>query len=533
MTGGTGWRAIPVLLSALLPAVAAGQEQSPRAAPAALRPGTIARCLVHPGPEALALVAAGLGDPRADVRAAAARAALVLGLPAAAPDVSRALTVEGDVGAATEEVQALARLAGTDADPVLLDAAARLAPALAGSVADALARTRGWGALVLVPKLRAAGLKSLEPTLRIATLGNPEALVPVAAAAVGAGDAATWRVLLQAALDARFAMPEGLLLASMTAPTRGVRQAVYEHLAELAAEKPMSEALRAALESAPERVDDTEPGVAFACELAGRAAGATARGREDLLLRLEPEHRPAFAARPALLRLLTEGEAKTLARVFGARPLPPPASGVGESSIRLASGFPAGFAEDTMRASGCRPGPGEAAAARITYRPDGRPQQVTLLHVPTAPGCQDAAAALFAASVAPSWRLPLLNASDVLVLKFGEEYLRCQDESVALPAGMEITGGTHKPTIKDPKKIRNVSPVYPAAALRERVEGGVVLDATVAPSGCVREVRVVSGHPSLSVAGLLAVAEWRYTPTLLDGRPVPILMRVTVVFRLR
>jgi protein TonB len=87
--------------------------------------------------------------------------------------------------------------------------------------------------------------------------------------------------------------------------------------------------------------------------------------------------------------------------------------------------------------------------------------------------------------------------------------------------------------IKEPKKLKNVPPRYPQAALQARVQGLVILEAVISPTGCVRSLGVVRGIPLLDWAALSAVAEWRYTPTLLNGVPVPVIMTVTVNFRLR
>ena len=38
---------------------------------------------------------------------------------------------------------------------------------------------------------------------------------------------------------------------------------------------------------------------------------------------------------------------------------------------------------------------------------------------------------------------------------------------------------------------------------------------------------------TLDAAALTAVGQWSYTPTLLNGVPVPVIMTVTVTFKLR
>ena len=88
-------------------------------------------------------------------------------------------------------------------------------------------------------------------------------------------------------------------------------------------------------------------------------------------------------------------------------------------------------------------------------------------------------------------------------------------------------------TIKEPAKLRNVSPVYPDLAKQARVQGVVILEATISPRGKVTEVRVLRGVPLLDEAAIAAVKQWEYTPTLLNGVPVPVIMTVTVWFRLQ
>ena len=96
------------------------------------------------------------------------------------------------------------------------------------------------------------------------------------------------------------------------------------------------------------------------------------------------------------------------------------------------------------------------------------------------------------------------------------------------PSGPVRVGGK----IKAPTKVSNVPPVYPEVAKQARVQGVVVLEATISPSGEVSNVRVVNGIPLLNDAAMTAVRQWRYTPTLLNGVPVPVIMTVTVNFRL-
>jgi len=87
--------------------------------------------------------------------------------------------------------------------------------------------------------------------------------------------------------------------------------------------------------------------------------------------------------------------------------------------------------------------------------------------------------------------------------------------------------------IRQPGKIRDAQPIYPMIAQSARVQGTVILEAVIGTDGRVREARVLRSIPLLDQSALDAVRQWIYTPTLLNGVPVPIVMTVTVTFTLR
>lgn len=86
--------------------------------------------------------------------------------------------------------------------------------------------------------------------------------------------------------------------------------------------------------------------------------------------------------------------------------------------------------------------------------------------------------------------------------------------------------------IRQPQKIREVAPVYPAIAQAARVQGIVIIEATIGADGHVINARILRSVPLLDEAALEAVRQWQYTPTLLNGVPVPVIMTVTVQFTL-
>ena len=84
-----------------------------------------------------------------------------------------------------------------------------------------------------------------------------------------------------------------------------------------------------------------------------------------------------------------------------------------------------------------------------------------------------------------------------------------------------------------PKRVYFVEPVYPPIAISARIEATVFLEATIDVNGNVTNMRVLRGHALLDAAAKEAVSKWRYSPTTLNGERVPIIMTVTVTFKLR
>jgi len=97
------------------------------------------------------------------------------------------------------------------------------------------------------------------------------------------------------------------------------------------------------------------------------------------------------------------------------------------------------------------------------------------------------------------------------------------------PPAVRRVGGDIRP----PQKVTDVAPVYPPLARAARVEGIVILEAVIGEDGGVRDVRVLRSVQLLDDAAKDAVRQWRFTPTLLNGEPVPVVMTITVAFKLR
>src|SRR5271169_104063 len=100
--------------------------------------------------------------------------------------------------------------------------------------------------------------------------------------------------------------------------------------------------------------------------------------------------------------------------------------------------------------------------------------------------------------------------------------------AVELPKRPVRIGGDVKP----PRLIYGPAAVYPILASQSHVHGTVVIDAIIDEHGSVVQEKAVSGHPLLIQAALKAVSERKYEPTILDGEPTPVDLRVEVNFQM-
>ena len=80
--------------------------------------------------------------------------------------------------------------------------------------------------------------------------------------------------------------------------------------------------------------------------------------------------------------------------------------------------------------------------------------------------------------------------------------------------------------------LSKVAPVYPPDAKKARVTGSVVLEAMIGKDGNVENLKVVSGPSMLQQSAMDAVRQWTYKPYLLNGDPVEIKTKITVVYSL-
>jgi periplasmic protein TonB len=96
------------------------------------------------------------------------------------------------------------------------------------------------------------------------------------------------------------------------------------------------------------------------------------------------------------------------------------------------------------------------------------------------------------------------------------------------PRTLSISSGVMAGYLLDNKTV----PQYPAIARAARIQGTIVLQATIAKDGTIQNLRVINGPPMLQQAAIDAVRSWRYKPYLLNGEPVEVETTVNVIFNL-
>ena len=82
--------------------------------------------------------------------------------------------------------------------------------------------------------------------------------------------------------------------------------------------------------------------------------------------------------------------------------------------------------------------------------------------------------------------------------------------------------------VQQPRRLENAQ--YPKEAQAAGIQGVVIAEVVVSEAGLVTDARVVRSIPILDEAALKAVRQWRFEPAVVDGKPVPVKMTVTVNF---
>ena len=84
-----------------------------------------------------------------------------------------------------------------------------------------------------------------------------------------------------------------------------------------------------------------------------------------------------------------------------------------------------------------------------------------------------------------------------------------------------------------PKVLLEVKPEYTRAAMREKVQGAVLVEIVVAADGTVTDGRVLKAlHPDLDASALRAAKAWRFSSPTVHGQPAAMVVMIELTFRL-
>lgn len=89
-------------------------------------------------------------------------------------------------------------------------------------------------------------------------------------------------------------------------------------------------------------------------------------------------------------------------------------------------------------------------------------------------------------------------------------------------------------SVQATRLIHMPKPLYPEHLQQQGVEGTVLLEGVISVEGSLLSLRNLNTlvHPELAKAAVEAVQQWRYQPTLLNGKPVEVVTTITVNYRL-
>jgi TonB family protein len=484
-------------------------------------------------------LASALGHERADVRAVAARAIFVIAGRSYGGAVAKALPVEQDPIAGAEMVRALMAIRGAEADADAIAAASRLGAPAIQAVIVTLAHTRP---LDVLPHLEDLNVESavLADALLRAIAADAGRVARAFEALPADTDLAALSTMFTRARDVGLPLPAEIVEPSLR---RGAtRRDVLAYLLDRAEALPP--AVLKAVRAAPVPAADDAWDAVHVELIARGQPGASRRDIRKIVPTLDRGLVPArFWRSPALARLTPEELRDLRTYVLGRETADAAGPGGGGTSRpsrdprwsatgdwRSADPLP-GLDAAVAAAAGCRPGPGEIGVMQITYGPRGQVSAVKVAAPSGSPACREAAAMLAVLEVAPIAERAPVARTDHIVSVFTRETLECEGRSARASRTRSVDDA---PGMVAPRKLRDVPPVYPKELIAARVQGRVVIESVVERSGCVaRSVVLEAAHPQLNVAALAAVAQWRYTPTTLNGETVAVIMTMTSTFSLK
>jgi hypothetical protein len=112
----------------------------------------------------------------------------------------------------------------------------------------------------------------------------------------------------------------------------------------------------------------------------------------------------------------------------------------------------------------------------------------------------------------------------------------CERESQRLFGITPVRFGANgtKPKVTEPRKLRDAKPDLPAQWPKDCRGTVSVHEALIGPSGKVERVWTLKAPcKQVDEAATVAIRNWEFTPTVVEGTPVPACMVVTTLVHLR
>jgi TonB family protein len=159
-------------------------------------------------------------------------------------------------------------------------------------------------------------------------------------------------------------------------------------------------------------------------------------------------------------------------------------------------------------------------AAQIDVIEESKPLVIATGHAPAAPPAENSATPTASSSLDPP------------SVTMDSSESRNQLSNLAAPNTLPALDAPISKGLTAGQLIHKVDPVYPSQARAEQLSGTVALEVTVAEDGSVQNVKRISGNPVLAAAASEAIRRWRYTPFLLNGKPLEVKKQISVIFKL-
>jgi len=488
------------------------------------------------GPEVTTALAAALRSSDPGVRTVAGRIVSAVPHGALRRDVIGALARERDPGAGAEFVRDLLHLTGA-ADLALVEAqAGRLGGPAILALAEWFARMQPAQFAAKLPQWASRSdlpAPSWSGLVATSVLQHPETSDAVLRAWMGVAPTGGWdRVISAFRWD--FDEEDARLFAdALNSPRSGVREETVWFVLKLMSDK--SSVPKTMTEAAGRQRQDASPWEALGRELIARGRKPPASGDRRDVIAAEGAGHIIDVARIREAPQLTALERDAVRALIPATQDPLAAWGKSFAESRTIPPVTPGVIGATFTAAKCRPGSVRAMGATVSYAPDGAPLHVVLGSSGLSPECTAAWTALARTIVADADEPIQKDVTQAVFLPLSESFLACGDERAG-PSGPAAS--TAQPAaqparvITQPRKLKDAPPEYPQEAQRRGIQGVVIVETIISPRGCVSSARVIRSLPFLDSAALTAVAGWQFTPTLLDGVAVPVVMTVTVNFRM-